>query len=279
MLAAEVVHLYAVACPTASISRALPQTLFDRLVDLGAIDAERSGASGIAALMPDSVTPAQVAGALGVAADDIVVSPAAARDAGSTWILSPRPIAAGRVRILPAHFTAEPQSLRLVDAAAFGTGLHPTTALCLEALEEEVSGARPHAVLDVGTGSGILALAALTLGVPRATGLDIDEDALRVAAENARLNGLGDRLELTCGGPEAVTGTWPLVLANVLPAPLVEMAPALVRRVGHRGLLVLSGISSSLEQDVAESYRRLGMRRLRTTSRAGWVALVLQASW
>jgi ribosomal protein L11 methyltransferase len=252
---------------------------FDRLIDLGALDAEPAGASGIAALMPDDVTPAQIAGALGVAADDIVVSHAAARDAGSTWILGPRPIAAGRLRILPAHFAAEPQSLRLVDAAAFGTGLHPTTALCLDALDEEVSAALPDAVLDVGTGSGVLALAALTLGVPRATGIDIDADALRTAAENARLNGLGERLELRRGGPEAVTGTWPLVLANVLPAPLIEMAPTLVRRVGHHGLLVLSGISSSLEHDVAGTYRRLGMRRLRTTTRAGWVALVLQASW
>ena len=127
---------------------------FDRLVDLGAIDAETAGARGIAALMPDDVTPAQIAGALGVSADDIVVSPAAARDAGSTWILSPRPIAAGRLRILPAHFAAEPRSLRLIDTAAFGTGLHPTTALCLEALDEEVSAVLPDAVLDVGTGFG-----------------------------------------------------------------------------------------------------------------------------
>jgi ribosomal protein L11 methyltransferase len=255
------------------------QDAFDRLVELGAIDVETAGPGGIAALMPDTVSPGEVAAALGVAADDIVVSPASARDAGSTWILAPRPVAAGRLRILPAHFAAEPHSLRLVDSAAFGTGLHPTTALCLEALDEEVSAAVPDAVLDVGTGSGILALAALTLGVPRAAGVDIDEDALRIAAGNAVLNGLDGRLALTRGGPEAVTGTWPLVLANVLPAPLVEMAPALVRRVGHHGLLVLSGISSSLEHDVARTYRRLGMRRLRTTSRAGWVALVLQASW
>ena len=77
---------------------------------------------------------------------------------------------------------------RLIDAAAFGTGLHPTTALCLEALEEEVGIAAPDAVLDVGTGSGVLALGALMLGVPRALGIDIDDEALRIAAENARIN-------------------------------------------------------------------------------------------
>ena len=167
----------------------------------------------------------------------------------------------------------------MVDAAAFGTGLHPTTALCLEVLDEEVQIAPPDAVLDVGTGSGVLALAALTLGVPRALAIDIDGEALRVAAENARLNALEERLQLALGGPDAVTGTWPLVLANVLPAPLIEMAPALVRRVGHHGQVVLSGIPSSAEREVEQAYGRLGMRRVRATSRAGWVALVLRASW
>ena len=227
--------------------------------------------------MPDSVAPEQVATALGV--DDMSVSPATGRDAGSVWVLSLRPIRIGRLQIVPADTEAEPGALRLVDAAAFGTGLHPTTALCLEALEEAVQIAAPDAVLDVGTGSGVLALGALMMGVPRALGIDIDDEALRVAAENARINALDERLQLTRGGPETVTGTWPLVLANVLAAPLIEMAPALVRRVGHHGQLVLSGIPASVEPDVDHAYRRLGMRRVRVTSRAGWVALVLQASW
>ena len=74
--------------------------------------------------------------------------------------------------------------------------------LCLEVLEEAVQIAPPNAVLDVGTGSGVLALGALMLGVPRAPGIDIDDEALRVAAENARINGLDERLQLTRGGPE-----------------------------------------------------------------------------
>ena len=117
------------------------------------------------------------------------------------------------------------------------------------------------------------------MGVPRAVGIDVDDEAMRVAAENARLNKLSDRFQLARGGPEAITGAWPLVFANVLAAPLIEMAPTLVRRVGHHGQLVLSGIPTSVEQNVDESYRRLGMQRLRTTSRAGWVALVMQATW
>jgi ribosomal protein L11 methyltransferase len=229
--------------------------------------------------MPDSVAPEQLAGALGLDAGDVSISRAIGRDDDSVWLFSPRPVRIGRLSIVPAHIEAEPGALRLADRGSFGTGLHPTTVLCLEALEEAVRSDPPDGVLDVGTGSGVLALAALIMGVPRAHAIDIDDEALGVAAENARINQLESRLQLTLGGPEAVTGTWPLVLANVLPGPLVEMAPALVRRVGHHGQLVLSGIPASAEEDIARAYRHLGMRRLRGTARAGWVALVWQASW
>lgn len=249
----------------------------DALVELGALDVEFGRDGGATALMPDSVAPQQVTGALGV--EVATVSPATPRDAGSVWIVSQRPVSIGRLRILPAHMRPEPHALRLIDAAAFGTGLHPTTALCLEALDDAIQVLAPDTVLDVGTGSGVLALGALVLGVPRATGIDVDDEALRVAAENARLNGLDERLQLVCGGPERIDGMWPLVLANVLAAPLIEMAPQLARRVARRGRLVLSGIPSSLEHEVGEAYRRLGMRRVGTMSRAGWAALVLQASW
>jgi ribosomal protein L11 methyltransferase len=249
----------------------------DRLVELGALDVARSSDGGIAALMPDGVAPEQVVHALGV--DDLSISPAVGRDAGSVWILSPRATRVGRLQIVPAHAGAEPGVLRLTDSAAFGTGLHPTTVMCLEAIEEALQPSHPSALLDVGTGSGVLALAALLLGVPRALGLDVDAEALRAAAENARLNALDRRLQLVRGGPDAVAGTWPLVVANLVAAPLVELAPVLVRRVGHHGRLVLSGIPSSVEGDVDRAYRRLGMQHVRAQSRAGWSALVLQASW
>lgn len=249
----------------------------DRLIDLGAIDAESSDSGGIAALMPDRVTPEQVAVALGI--DAVAVTRAIARDDGSVWILSPRTIRIGRLRIVPDGAKAEPGDLKLIDAAAFGTGLHPTTALCLEILEEAVQADPPDSVLDVGTGSGVLALAALRMGVPQALGIDIDDEALRVATENADINGMSGRFQIARGGPETVSGTWPLVFANVVAAPLIEMAPILVRRVSHHGRLVLSGIPASVEHNVDDAYRRLGMQRLQALSRAGWVALVMQATW
>jgi ribosomal protein L11 methyltransferase len=254
-----------------------PDTL-DRLVELGALDAEPLPGGGLAALIPDGVAPDRVTRALGLA--DLSMSAVVSRDAGSVWVLSPRPLRIGRLQIVPAHLQAEPGALRLLDTtAAFGTGLHPTTALCLEALEQMTRAASPGALLDVGTGSGVLALAALMLGSPCAVGIDLNHEALRAAAGNARLNALDHRLRLIRGGPEAVTGTWPLVLANVLAATLIDMAPALVRRVAHQGHLVLSGFSSSVEPDVDQAYRRLGMRRAGARSRAGWVALTMQATW
>ena len=237
----------------------------DRLIDIGALDVDASGDDGVVALMPDQVTPAEVAQALGV--QDVSVSPATGRDDGSVWVLKLRAV---RVR---------GRTLELLDAAAFGTGLHPTTRLCLEALEASVEMAVPDAVLDVGTGSGVLALAALMLGVPHAMGLDLDDEALRIAAENAHVNGLSDRLSLTKGGPESVTAAWPLVVANILPATLIEMAPTLVRRVAHHGELVLSGIPTGVDAEVDRAYRRLGMHLVGRTSRSGWVALILRASW
>ena len=250
--------------------------VLDQLVHLGALDIEQVP-DGIAAIIPDSVTPEVVANALGVS--NVRVSPAVSRDDGSVWLLGPRTVRIGTVLIAPPEATAPPGSLRLIESSAFGTGHHPTTALCIEALEEALSFEVPRSVLDVGTGSGVLALTALLKGVPLAVGLDIDSHALKIAGENARLNHMSDRLELVLGGPEAVPGLWTLVLANVLASPLIEMAPVLVRRVAGRGRLILSGIPSSLESEVRTSYERLGMRHVRSESRGGWVVVVVQASW
>jgi ribosomal protein L11 methyltransferase len=249
----------------------------DRLIELGALDVETPCNGGVDALMPDAVAPGEIEHVLGVR--DIAVSPAVSRDEGSVWILAPRPVYAGRLRIAPVDAPAAPGTIRLLDTPAFGTGLHPTTALCLEILDHLVAQDRPASMLDVGTGSGVLALAALALGVPRVTAVDIDAYAVRVAGDHARLNHVDDRLELRVGGPDAVPGTWPLVVANILAAPLIEMAPTLVRQVSSGGRLVLSGIATSLEDEVRRAYIRAGMRHVRTASRAGWNALVLAASW
>ncbi|MDQ2842709.1 MAG: 50S ribosomal protein L11 methyltransferase [Acidobacteriota bacterium] len=253
-----------------------PPDAVDLLVQLGALDIE-SANDGIAAIMPDGVTQDTVAGALGLSS--VTVSAAVARDNSSVWLLSPRTVRIGNVLIASPEVAASSKALRLTDSNAFGTGHHPSTALCVEALEEILSFERLDSVLDVGTGSGILALTALMMGVPQAVGLDTDADALRVATENARLNNFAGRLQLVLGGPSAVDGDWPLVVANVLAAPLIEMAPVLVRRVGRRGRLILSGIPSSLESEVRRTYQHLGLRQIGSKTRTGWTMLMAQASW
>jgi len=236
----------------------------DRLVELGALDIEMDG-TDLAVLMPDGVAPDEVARLLAIA--DFTVSAAAGRDDGSVWTLTLPPLRVGSA------------ALSLVDAPAFGTGLHPTTALCLEMIEDLAGADPPARMLDVGTGSGVLAIAALVLGVGRVTAIDIDTAALDAAAANAVANGVADRLDLRHGGPEQMTGTWTLVVANVLAAPLIAMAPQLVRRVSHYGRLAVSGIPQSAEHDVVAAYRHLGMRHLETRARRGWIAAQLQASW
>lgn len=251
-------------------------TVLDRLVDLGALDVESSGA-GIAALMPDHVAPADVARLLDGRA--VTTSVATARDNGSVWLLAPRVARAGRLVVAPPGVPADPDAIRIEDAGAFGTGHHPTTRLCLEALEDEIRAAPPARLLDVGTGSGILAIAALRLGVPRVVGVDLDDEALAAAARNARLNGVADRLRLVRGGPEALAGAWPLLVANILAAPLIALAPALARRLARRGTLILSGIADALESEVRVACERSGLQVVRTAAQGGWIALVARASW
>ncbi len=129
---------------------------------------------------------------------------------------------------------------------------------------------------EVPAAPGVLALIALMKGVPRAVGLDIDADALNTAAEHARMNNMKSRLDLVLGGPDAVNGAWPLVVANMLAAPLMELAPVLVRRVGSRGRLILSGIPWSLESEVRQTYEWLGMRHVRSEKSGGWSVVVVQ---
>jgi len=253
-----------------------PPGALELLVQWGALDVEPAG-EGLAAILPDGVAQETVARALAPAG--VVFSAAAARDSGSVWLLSPRAVRIGGITIIPTGAAGPPDALRLADSDAFGTGHHATTALCIEALEEILTIGRPDSVLDIGTGSGILALAALRMGVAHAVGLDIDAQALKAAAENARLNHLADRLQLVLGGPDAVEGTWPLVTANVLAAPLMEMAPVLVRRLGSRGRLILSGIPWSLAPEVRLVYEHLGVRQMDAKTRAGWTVLVARASW
>ena len=141
--------------------------------------------------------------------------------------------------------------IRLDPGLAFGSGTHPTTALCLQWLDSLVL--RGKDVLDFGCGSGILAIAALKLGARRAVGVDNDPQALLATADNAGRNGVGDRLRVFA--PEAEpAATYPVVVANILAVALHALADTLAARVAPGGVIALSGILAGQEDDLLQRY-------------------------
>jgi ribosomal protein L11 methyltransferase len=159
--------------------------------------------------------------------------------------------------------------VRINMGLAFGTGEHPTTALCLDWLERHVDSGMT--MLDYGCGSGILALAALALDARFAYAVDNDSQALTAARANAALNGAAARLFI--GLPEALPAVAVDVLAaNILAGPLVEFAPSFAERVVPGGMLVLSGILEPQAARVAAAYAPY-FTSVEQTSRHGWVLL------
>jgi ribosomal protein L11 methyltransferase len=156
---------------------------------------------------------------------------------------------------------------------AFGSGLHPTTRLCLEIFED-----LPLADLDlfdVGTGSGILTIAALKLGVQCARAVDIDAVAVRVAEENFSLNGVTERVETGIGSAANTGGrTWPLVVANILAHVLIQLMPDLAAAATTNGIVMLSGMIVEQETDVRAAAQAHGLHVESRYQEEDWVALV-----
>jgi ribosomal protein L11 methyltransferase len=151
--------------------------------------------------------------------------------------------------------------VNLDPGMAFGTGAHGTTRLCLETLAELFAGSDPpHRVLDVGTGSGILAIAAAALGAQRVLACDIDPEACQTARENVLLNGVAQRVEITDKPLAQLEGDFQVVLANILAEENVRLADELTRRVAAGGHLVLSGILREKEDLVAAGFASLPLR-------------------
>jgi ribosomal protein L11 methyltransferase len=148
---------------------------------------------------------------------------------------------------------AQRLALRIPASRAFGTGSHASTRLALEALEDEALDGKT--MLDVGTGSGILALAAAALGARAAVGFDVDADAVFVARENCARHPFGDRVRLFAGPPAACGGEFDLVVANMLADELLPESRRLLARAGRRGRVVLSGITREREAGVLARFR------------------------
>ncbi len=169
--------------------------------------------------------------------------------------------------------TSDAAVVRLDPGLAFGSGTHPTTALCLRWLDElaahgELQG-KP--VLDFGCGSGILALAALKLGAARAVGVDNDPQALVASRDNAERNEVGDRLAVYLPADEPVA-TYPVVVANILASALDALAETLAARVAPGGRIALSGILHGQEGELLQRYAAW-FDRLAATQDGDWMRI------
>ncbi|MGB9775468.1 MAG: 50S ribosomal protein L11 methyltransferase [Anaerolineae bacterium] len=173
---------------------------------------------------------------------------------------------------LPYTPAEEEVVVELDPGMAFGTGTHPTTQMCLLALEDWV---RPGArVLDLGTGSGILAIAAAKLGAGRVLALDTDPQAVTVARENVYRNGVADRVRVARGSLAQAIGRFDLVVVNILAGVLIEMAEqGLARRLTPGGHLIAAGLLAGQEEEVRSAFQRAGLTVIGQRQVEDWVAL------
>jgi ribosomal protein L11 methyltransferase len=192
------------------------------------------------------------------------------------------PVRAGRFFVYGAHdrgrIPANAVGLRIEAGAAFGTGHHGTTAGCLVAFDAALKAQRFPRVLDVGTGTGVLAIAAARTGSRTAVGTDIDRVSVRIARENASLNHARACFVRADGlAHRAVAGAGPydLVFANILARPLVRLAPSIGRALAPGGLAILSGLLRHQQRYVAAAYLARGFRIQRRYHRDAWATLVL----
>jgi ribosomal protein L11 methyltransferase len=184
-----------------------------------------------------------------------------------------------RLVVRPTWLAFEPGSddvvLDLDPGMAFGTGLHPTTRLCLAELERVADDGRvgEARVLDVGCGSGILAIAAARLGATSVLGVDTDPIAVEATAANAATNGLGDRIAARDGSLPTDGGPFDLVLANLIASVLVALAPLLAAELRAGGTLIASGIYVDREAEVRAAFEAAGLDVRERSAEGDWVAL------
>jgi ribosomal protein L11 methyltransferase len=195
------------------------------------------------------------------------------------------PVRAGRFIVHGQHdrsrISPNKLGIEIEAALAFGTGHHGTTRGCLLLLDDVLKARRPKRVLDLGTGTGVLAVAAAKALRVKVLASDIDPLAVRVARDNARLNGKGDLVETIRGtgfsAPEFTKhGPFDLVLANILANPLRQMATQMARHLAPSALVILSGLLPHQAQSVIAAYRARGLVLKRHLQIEGWSSLLMQ---
>lgn len=180
-----------------------------------------------------------------------------------------------RLAIVPGweQYDTDRTAITMDPGMAFGTGTHETTALCLEVLDERVRGG--ERVLDIGTGSGILAIAALKLGAAAAEGIDIDPMCVRTAGENAARNGVEDRLTVLVGDlSDKASGVYDLITANIVAAAILSLAPHVPALLAPGAVFIASGIIDTRKEEVLAGLRAAGLEPFDVREKRGWVCIV-----
>ena len=192
------------------------------------------------------------------------------------WRKYYHPMEIGRhLAVVPSWQEYETDRVKLIldPGLAFGTGGHETTSLCLEALDELVRGG--ERVLDIGTGSGILAIAALKLGAAQAEGVDIDPVAVRTAGENAALNGVADRLTVLVGDlSDKASGQYQIITANIVANAIMALAPAVPGLMAEGGVFIASGIIDTRKEEVIAALQAAGLKVQEVKEKRGWECIV-----
>ncbi len=204
-------------------------------------------------------------------------------DWANNWKQYFKPIEIGdKLLVKPSWEKAQENEQRKIleidPATSFGTGQHNTTRLCLELLEKNIS--EGDRLLDLGCGSGILSIGALILGASSAYAVDIEENAAKIAAENALKNGIGeDRYTAACGNiiddkklREEIGSGYDVVCANIVADVLIAMSPYFMEFVKKGGRLVVSGIIEKRRDEVVSSIKERGFKLLEERSLGDWTA-------
>ncbi len=196
----------------------------------------------------------------------------------TAWKERFQPLKIGRrLLIIPPWSAARANGrMRIIinPGQAFGTGHHPTTRGALRAIEDLCASRRFSRALDVGTGSGILAITMRLMGVRRVTAIDLDRAALENARENIALNSLDRAIRISTVAVDRLRQRFDLITANILSSPLMAMADVLARSLGEGGRLVLGGILDREARDVLRRYHP-PLRCVQTSRERGWTTMVL----
>ena len=169
--------------------------------------------------------------------------------------------------------TSSRKVLSIDPGAAFGTGTHATTSLCLQILENKIN--ENSTVLDIGCGSGILSIASVLLGAKSATGVDIDAQSVKVAKENAAINNVTDKTEYLVGNlADKVSGKYSVVCANIVADVILVLLENVADFMDDDSILITSGIIDMRKQDVVDGFARFGFKIIEEHTKDNWYAFV-----